>query len=323
MNRASTTFNLLVAAIGSVLLLTPWLEAGQPQGPAPQILGVERAVQLKYDFVTFDIPGGYYDTLFGINKDGLAIGWYYDSADKPTHSYSFLWRDGQETPTPIDYPGASIVYFGDVNNMGLAFGTIGSGSQTQAAVHDVSTKAWTLLPDVKGKNQNQARRMNNLGTGVGQACDGNWWHNAVNCVGWIWDGKKYSYTTLPGTDHPWTGPLAINDQNQVVGQYYDADKHTHAYLQEQSGITSLDVPGASDTYVNAVNNYGEILLDGFFAGGANTNYIREKDGTLTPLPMPSPDAVNTYAYGLNDNGDYCGRWYDVKGESHPFAAYRH
>jgi len=328
MKHKATTFFNLATALGAVLLITPLFPAEPPQmhqgrgrcvlGPGSKNPGGERTKRPKYEFVTFDIQGGYYDTLFGINNDGLAIGWYYDSADNPTRSFSFLWRAGHEKA--IEYRSSSIVYFGDVNDRGLAFGTVGSNSYTQAAVFDVYKNSWTLLPDVDGKNMNQAMRMNNHGVGVGQACQGDWWTNAENCIGWIWDGKAYSYVTLAGTDQPWTGPLAINDRNQIVGQYTDG-VHMHSYLQDHSRITVLDVPGATDTYAIAINNAGEILLDPEFAGGVNQNYIL-KDGVLIPLPVPSADAVNTYAYGLNDRGDFCGRWYDAQGESHAFVAYR-
>ncbi|MGA7408868.1 MAG: hypothetical protein WBW33_00190 [Bryobacteraceae bacterium] len=323
--KVTPFFNRVIAAFGATLLLIPLLDAQPPQmhrGPRLDACGPgskNRTKCPKYEFVTFDIPDGYYDTLFGINNDRLAVGWYYDSADNPTRVFSFLWRNGTEKQ--IESSSSSIVYFGDVNDRGLAFGTIGS-ADTQAAVFDVRRNTLTPLPDVPGKKVNQAMRMNNYGVGVGQACAGNWWTEEDQCIGWIWDGKAYSYVTLPGTDQPWTGPLAINDWNQVVGQYYDKDGAYHSYLQDHSRIVVLDVKGASSTYVNAINNFGEILLDGFFAGNANTNYIW-KGGVLTPLPsFPSPDAVNTYAYGLNDHGDYCGRWYDAQGESHAFVAYR-
>lgn len=334
--KVTTFFNVVIAAFGASLLLVPMLGAQPPQmhrGQRVEAFGSgskppagEQTKRSKYEFVTFDIPDGYYDTLFGINNDGLAVGWYYDSADNPTRMFSFLWRNGVETQ--IEYHSAPIVYVGDVNDRGLAFGTVGSGpDDTQAAVFDIHRNVWTLLPDVPGKNSNQAMRMNNHGVGVGQACVAEGWTTEDHsCVSWIWDGKAYSYVTLPGTDQPWTGLLAINDRNQVVGQYYDYDKdgiqHTHSYLQDHSQIVVLDIRGAASTYVNAINNSGEILLDGFFAGNANINYIL-KDGVLTRLPsFPSADAVNTYAYGLNDRGDYCGRWYDAEGESHAFVAYR-
>ncbi len=30
--------------------------------------------------------------------------------------------------------------------------------------------------------------------------------------------------------------------------------------------------------------------------------------------------MNTYAYGLDNRGNYCGRWYGPEGDSHGFMA---
>jgi hypothetical protein len=273
-----------------------------------------------YRTITVNLPGPvFYAALEEINEAGLAVG-NYSLDEEFLTSFSYLWHDGQMTPLPYAPDPSAWVYMYGVNDRGLVFGTIGWDTSSKAAIFDVHRGKWTLLPDVVSRGEtypnNSGTRMNDSGSAVGFACNADF----SACVGWVWNGSSYSLTTLEGTTAPWTGPLAINNAGDVVGQYLDADGYVHAYLQSGSKFTGLDVPGAADTYVNDINDRGEVLLDAIFESpsGSNRNYIWSK-GLLTPLPDVQ-GAANTYTYGLNNRGDYCGRWYDPDGASHAFLA---
>jgi hypothetical protein len=270
--------------------------------------------------ITIDLPGpNFYAALEEINEAGMAVG-NYSGDEEGLTSYSYLWYDGRITPLPYAPDPNAWVYMYGINNRGQVFGTLGWETSSKAAVFDLHRGKWSFLPEVVSRGEsypnNMGTRMNDSGHAVGFACNVDY----SGCVGWVWNGSSYSFITLEGTTAPWTGPLAINNRGDVVGQYLGADGHVHAYLQSGSRFSGLDVSGASDTYVNDIDDSGEILLDAIFESGANRNYIWSR-GTLTPLPNVE-GAAATYTYGFNKRGDICGRWYDPDGGSHAFLALR-
>lgn len=320
----------LCLAIGTVLLSALPLAGTPPQPqrrPNPAKPGRQEMTRYQkldrsgYQVVAVDLPGNTWLDLEDVNEAGLAVGNYslFDDPNDLSDIYSFLWHGGRITPLPYPAdPGAGVYMYG-VNNRGLVIGTLFWTDHFKAAIFDLHHGKWTLLPDVAYQGESfpysQGLRMNDHGQAVGFACNG-----AVTvCVGWIWNGSAYSVTAIQ-VSIGWVGPLAINNRDDVVGQTEDVDGHTHAYLQEGPRITSLDVPGASDTYVNDINDVGEILLDAFFEEtGSNQNYLWSK-GVLIPLTSPA-GAEATYTYGLNNHGDYCGASY-FQGAWHGFLASR-
>jgi probable HAF family extracellular repeat protein len=319
----------LCLAIGAVLIAALPLAGASPQvqrrrNPRGREIP-ERTASLKqensaYRMVTIGVPGNtYYAALEEITEAGLAVG-NYSLLPDASDSYSFLWQDGRITPLPYAEDPTAGVYMYGVNNRGLVIGTLFFPDYSKAAVFDVHRKKWTLFPDVTFKGERYqfslGLRMNDSGHAVGFACKADW----VTCVGWIWNGSAYSVAMLEPS-LGWVGPLAINNRGDVVGQTEDAEGHTHAYLQDGSRLISLDVPGAAYTYVNDINDEGEVLLDAVFGDdptGPSQSYIWRK-GTLSRLPNVD-GARNTYAYGLNNQEDFCGRWYDPDGGSHAFLA---
>ena len=333
--KQSTAISLkLGSAVIASLLLMARLTAAPPQEPPSPQRGGNRATpstkydhghpfQPRYEFQSIDVDGGLWTAVYGINSSGLALAEYIDGDWGTGNSDSFLWRNGRRTQ--IVHQGNPIVDMEKINNRGLVSGGVGFADIEHAALFNSDTGAWTLLPDIEGKPLNFCMKINDVGIAVGQACEGNYW-NQGNCVNWKWDGKAYSSNAIPsgGTPAQYTGPISINDRGQMVGQYLDADGHVHSYLQEGAKVTSLDVSGATDTYINDINNLGEVVVDANFGPwpGPNQNYIWRK-GRLTPLPnVPVPDAIGTYTHSINDRGDYSGAWIDADGEYHGFVAVR-
>jgi hypothetical protein len=319
----------LCAAMVAALLLTTSLSGQVPLNPRAGTIKPEMQIKRsdhlgpardKYRFQDIDVEEAQsYTAIFDINNWGLAVGDYVDAAN---NFNAFLWRNGDRKP--LADPTGTLTNMVKVNDRGLVIGDTGSIAVQHAAVFKLATGTWTLLPDVAGKTQNYAMDMNNAGRGVGQACEGDW-NNPMNCVGWMWDGNTYTFTNIPGTTSNYTGPLAINDRGQVVGQYLDDGGHMHTYLLEHSKMTILDVPGASDTVVNDISSSGEVILDALYGDlstNPNQNFLWRR-GVYTPLPNhPDPAAVHTFSLGMNDRGDWCGRWFDENWVSHAFIAFR-
>ncbi len=323
MKHETTIVSKLIAAIGAALLLAPLLAGAPPQRlrnpkapmtkPQTQTeLDQLAAAQKNYEFYTIDEEGALGTFLYGLNNSRMAV---VISWDAVPNYYTTLWWDGRQTP--VVYPGSTQTLMGDVNDRRLLFGNIGTADVWHGAVLQLATGTWTLLPDITGKTYNTGYHMNNVGIGVGDACD----ENFENCLGWTWNGKAYSFTTIPGTSHSWEGPFGINDQGEEVGTFEDASG-THAYLLTRLRLTTIDMPGVNFTSGEDINNQGEILLLGVLPDNSTRIGIW-KNGVFTPLPgVPNAPLNSTTAYSLNDRGDYCGYWIDAAGVYHGFVAFR-
>jgi hypothetical protein len=272
---------------------------------------VGAAAKDNYQFYALNEAGSNYTFVFGINNSRMAMVVHWGAAGYDTS----LWRNGQETP--VVYPGSSQTLMGDVTNDHLVFGNIGTAEVWHAAVMNLATGTWTLLPDIADRPFNIGEHMNEKGVGVGTACDVNF----QNCLGWTWDGNGYSFTTIPGTSQSWEGPYGINDLGQEVGTFEDAIG-MHAYLKTRLGLTTIDMPGAVSTQGQDINNQGEILLLGTLPDKSFQIGLW-RDGEFIPLPgVPGAPPNSTMANSLNDRGDYCGSWFDVDGNAHAFVALR-
>lgn len=313
---AVTATTTVAAAPPSHQIRPPGRQAAQQGEKA------NRPSRTTWRFQNVDIPGSYYAALEEVNEAGLAVGFYSMDPDGMT-SYGFLWHNGRTEE--IEYPDdpSAWIYMYGINNSAQVIGAVGWDASSKAAVYDAVRRRWSFLPDVTFEGTtypwNQGLRMNDSGHAVGDACTIDASDNWV-CVGWTWNGRSYTFTTLPGTTAPWTGPLALNNRGDVVGQTLDADGNIHAYLVRGRRVTSLDVPGASSTYVNDINDEGVALLAAVFGDplGPSLTYAW-RDGVFTVLPN-APGAANTYAYGLDNQGNFCGRWYGPEGDSHGFMA---
>jgi uncharacterized membrane protein len=70
-------------------------------------------------------------------------------------------------------------------------------------------------------------------------------------------------------------------------------------------FTTIDVPGASNTFVTGINNDGELV--GFInSGGSTVGFVRAPDGTVTTFTDPAAGGGPINAYGINDGGQVVG-----------------
>jgi len=115
-------------------------------------------------------------------------------------------------------------------------------------------------------------------------------------------------TTVLGTNY--SEAFKSNDRGSVVGQFIGDDGFTHGFLLSQDVVTTLDFPGASDTYAYGISESGIVvgywdLLD------ANGNLLAYhgftwKDDAFTEVDFPG--SGDTAVLGINARGDFVGLW---------------
>ncbi len=151
---------------------------------------------------------------------------------------------------------------------------------------------------------------------------------------------KISYMTV---DHPGaltTSSLTgINDFDEFVGIYDDAQGHMHGYEGKKGDahFKPIDYPGAVQTYVFRINNWGEIVGTYFDKDGYQHGFIRLPDLFAGWIPLyfsfDAPGAVQTKqidfelgpglgtsAFGLNNRGEIVGQYADKNGVGHGYYA---
>lgn len=151
-------------------------------------------------------------------------------------------------------------------------------------------------------------------------------------------GAKIAYTKVdvPGALTT-TSVNGINDLDEYVGIFDDAQGHMHAF-QGKKGTKQfklIDYPGAVQTYVFRINNLGEVVGTYFDTDGYQHGFVRLPD--LMPgrqplyLSFDVPNAgrnkifdyelgtgLGTSAYGLNDWGLVTGQYADKNGVGHGY-----
>jgi uncharacterized membrane protein len=102
--------------------------------------------------------------------------------------------------------------------------------------------------------------------------------------------------------------LKINDRGDVVGQYITDDGVSHGFLLSKGVVTTLDFPGASDTYAFDINEAGVVvgywdILDALGNVLATHGFVWT-NGTFSEVNFP--DSADSVVLGINAEGEYVG-----------------
>jgi hypothetical protein len=96
----------------------------------------------------------------------------------------------------------------------------------------------------------------------------------------------------------------INDAGAICGGYADSNDASHGFIYTAKGkLTTIDVPGGTDTFVNAMNNEGEVAGSAF-VNGYGVAFVYRK-GVYTVI---SPATPETYfiPQAINGHGSVAG-----------------
>src|SRR5580704_9149632 len=135
---------------------------------------------------------------------------------------------------------------------------------------------------------------------------------------------SYTYTVFgfPGAGVQGTVATGINDQNAVVGYYYDANVYMHGFLWANGAMNTVDFPVASlQTSLFGINNAGSLVGHIFYNNGRSIlQSFVWTEGKYAVIDYPG--STYTLAGGINNYGTVAGS-YEPSGSlnSHGFLWY--
>jgi hypothetical protein len=131
--------------------------------------------------------------------------------------------------------------------------------------------------------------------------------------GFLLKGTSFTQIDYPGAN--WTEPLAISDNNVVIGAYGPtAESPAQGFMLKGKTYTSITYPGAGYTRPSGINKSGDIV--GEAIDTADHGFLLSK-GVFTSINYPG--AASTVAWSINNTGEIAGFYGDSSGNTHGFT----
>jgi probable HAF family extracellular repeat protein len=257
----------------------------------------------------------------GINERGWVVGSYRDADNLSGHYHGFLYNG--RTYTTLDDPlGTGSSYAYALNGAGLVVGRYIDHTGMHGFLYNPNGGTYTTLDDPLADNDTQAYGINSAGLVVGI-----YFQDSDTPHGFLYNPNGATYTTLDdplaasGFDNPFgpSGTLAegINAAGEIVGYYADSNGDERGFLYNGGVYTTIDDPGAFDTYAFGINKNGHVV-------GVRLDKFGDRGFLETPVPNPPPpggttaDMILRGANGSPSAGQY--EIYDI-GNNSTLAAY--
>jgi hypothetical protein len=110
-------------------------------------------------------------------------------------------------------------------------------------------------------------------------------------------GGNVRYLSFPAGAYPST--TAINDNGDVVGNYYDQDGNGQGFVADQKGIHRIDIPGGTFVTPAGINASG-VIVGTYYDENFNLhNFIMDNKGVSE---FTLPGATFVYADCINNKG---------------------
>jgi probable HAF family extracellular repeat protein len=111
-------------------------------------------------------------------------------------------------------------------------------------------------------------------------------------------------TTFAYPDALFTQCRGINAKGEMVGAYQSADLKFHAFVWDEQGFISIDVPGAIDTRGSGIDPQGNIVGRYTSPDRIVHGFFRFRNGAV--LTIDAPGATATEASGITPRGEITG-----------------
>ena len=257
--------------------------------------------QPQYQYIEIPVP--FPSEALGINDNGLVTGAYIDPV---TGGWTSFVLDRGNLTTGIEIPGAADTVLGPANNWGVESGNYGNETNQRPVFRDIRRGTYAPLPEIPGLPYNNDNGINDFGHGVGVAYASGDINSGGNGIGsnWFWNGRDYSFFTVPGSEVNGASVGGLNDWDQISGYYVDSAGTPHGFIKDGTNYTTLDAPGANYTLAFAINNRGR---------GDRTVSERQRLSWVHLVQWPIHHGGyercrhdGTEWIGINDNGDLAG-----------------
>lgn len=112
-----------------------------------------------------------------------------------------------------------------------------------------------------------------------------------------------------------TEARGINSNDTVAGDYYDSKlQRQRGFLVNGPYLTTFDYPGAQATMASATND-SSVTVGQYYNGTGGHGFVRYSGKIVS---LDHPNASNTWATGINNNGQISGVYQDRNGINHGF-----
>jgi probable HAF family extracellular repeat protein len=245
------------------------------------------ASAITFSFTTIDVTGSLGTVAQDINNSGTIVGGSTASPPAPVRQ-AFSLSGGSFTTFVV--PDAPRTIASNINNPGQI---VGFFSDNAGVTHGFlrSDDSFTTI-DPPSAVESFAFGINDGGRIVGQYTDA-----AGVAHGFLRSDSTFMTIDVP--DAISTSANDINNAGTIVGYFTDLAGRDRSYARIPDGsFTFIDAPGATGTRAEGgINSRGDVVGDFTDSAGAIHGFLLS-GGTFATIDVP--DAVNTFAIGLND-----------------------
>jgi probable HAF family extracellular repeat protein len=201
-------------------------------------------------FNSIHFPGSYFTEAIGISNSGMIVGEYRNLSGN--HGYLY---DGN-TYTTVDFPGHIYTVANGINNAGMI---VGYGQDTffgSGPSHGFLFNGSSFITiDVPGASSTTAQGINDAGTVVG------WYSTGSDILnGFLYKGGSFTSFQFNFPGSLYALPLGINNSGLISGTaFYGPGYQNLGLIYDGKTFTTIQFPGATDTFVWGVNDIGQVL----------------------------------------------------------------
>ncbi|MGC2196634.1 MAG: hypothetical protein WA628_18315 [Terriglobales bacterium] len=260
------------------------------------------AASAQFTYTSLDFPGATLTTARGINSRGDIVG----SCRLTPPRHAMLLRGGRFLPlAPSTLLGTDFSEAYKTNDRG---DVVGSYAGDDNLFHGfVLHKGVVTTLDFPGATQTYAFGINESGAVVGEWDVLDAQGNLLAYHGYTWKDGTFSEVNFPGSAD--TALIGINAEGDYVG-IWDSDitsPNGHGFVCSKQTCASFDVPGATLTQADDINDRGQIVGAFIDTNSAAHGFLKVRD-SFTVLDYPG--AVTTVPWGINSRGDIVGNHFD-------------
>ena len=265
-----------------------------------------------YRYTKIDVPNASQTIARGINARGDIIGSYTD-ADGAGHD--FLLHDG--VYTNIDYPGGA----GGARAINARGDIAGILDDADGAHGFVFSDGTLTKIDYPGASATRAFGINNTGDITGQ------YTTKFGVVfGFILRDGTFQKIRVPASDR--TSAYGAEDNGRVIvgDVVVSADSSTRGFVQHKPGdVQLLDPPGTifPCSHARGINERGDVA-GAFKIANTPDECTRPNHGFVFRQGaydvIDPPGSLDTFVFGINDDGLVVGVFTDKNGNLHGFKA---